>query len=73
MSNVPQLRFYKDECLTKEQENRLQEIWNFLREDNPKWISRNECLCLRNADNFIFVFSVFDGPAFDHIKNLKAR
>ena len=73
MSNVPQLRLYKDECLSKEQETRLQEIWNYLRDDNPKWISRNECLSLRNGDGYIIVFSVFEGLAFDHIKTLKSR
>ena len=73
MAAVPQLRFYKDESLKSNQIDKINEIFNLFRDDNPKYISRNECLSLKNAENFIFVFCVFDGPAFDHLCNLKTR
>jgi len=73
MTTVPKLRLYKDKSLNAEHLERLNEIWNLFREDNPKWILRHECLNLKNADNFIFVFSSFEGAAFEHLRQLKAR
>lgn len=73
MSSGPQLRFYKDESLKANQLDKLAKIYSLFREDNPKYISRNECLSLKAADTFLFVFSNFEGPAFEHLSGLKAR
>lgn len=73
MANVPSLRFYKDESLKPNQIEKLQEIWNLFRDDNPKWISRNEVLNLKSCENTIFVFAAFEGNAFEHLKSNKAR
>ena len=66
----PSLRFYKDESLSKAQLSRMNELWTLFQDDNPKWISRQECLMLKNADNFIFVFAAFEGQAFEFIRGL---
>lgn len=73
MSNVPVLRFYKDENLTNAQLEKLNEILNLFQSDNPKWISRTECLNLKSCENMIFVFAVFEGSAFEHLRTNKAR
>lgn len=73
MSGAPQLRFYKDENIKGNQLEKLNEIYNLFRDDNPKYISRNECVSLKSAENFIFVFSNFEGLAYDHLSALKTR
>lgn len=66
------IKFYKDENLPPNQIEKLNEAWNlyisFFRDDFPKWISRNEILNLRSFENMVFVFTVFEGTAFDHLK-----
>lgn len=69
----PQLRLYRDETLTPANLDKLNELWNVFKDDNSKWISRQECLNLKSVDNLIFVFCVFDGAAFEHVRNLKGR
>lgn len=68
--SAPCLRFYKDENLTKAQLGRLNELWTLFQDDSPKWISRQECLMLKNAENFIFVFPTFEGQAFEFVRAL---
>lgn len=70
---MPLLRLYKDESLNREQLEKLNELWELFREDNPKWITRQECMTLKNVENIIFIFYTFDGPAFNHLKDLKAK
>ncbi|CAF0961216.1 unnamed protein product [Brachionus calyciflorus] len=72
-SSIPQLRFYKDETLNAVNAEKLNELYNLFKDDNTKWISRQECLNLKNAENCIFVFCKFDGAAFEHIRNLNSR
>jgi hypothetical protein len=69
----PQLKLYKDETVTAAHLERLNEIHNLFKEDNPKFISRQECLNMKAAEGFIFVFSEFEGAAFTHIRSLNAR
>lgn len=71
--SVPSLRLYKDENLNRDQLEKLNELWELFREDNPKWITRQECMALRNVENIIFIFFSFDGQAFNHLKDLKAK
>ena len=68
--SAPCLRFFKDENLNKAQTDRMNELWTLFHDDNPKWISRQECLMLKNAENFIFVFAAFEGQAFEYIRTL---
>jgi hypothetical protein len=68
-----QLKLYKDESLSSSHLERLQEIFNLFKEDNPKFMSRQECLNLKQADNFVFVFSEFDGAAFNHVRSINGR
>jgi hypothetical protein len=70
---LPQLKFYKDETTSGAHLERLNELWQLFREDQPKWISRQECLNLKSIDNIIFVFSRFDGNAFEYLRSMKAR
>lgn len=72
-ASIPQVRLYKDESLSQACIEKYKEIMSLFRDDNPKWILRHECMNLKNADNIIFVFSQFDGPAFEHLRSLKAR
>lgn len=71
--SVPLLRFYKDETLGREQLEKLNELWELFRDDNPKWMTRQECMALRSVENIIFIFFNFDGQAFNHLKDLKAK
>lgn len=73
MSNTPTLRFYKDESFSSIQLEKLNEIYQLFKDDHPKWISRNECLNLKTAENNIFVFTLFEGSAFDYLRSIKAR
>lgn len=70
---MPQLKLYKDESLSQLHLERLNELWNLFKDDNPKWLSRQECLNLKNADNMIVVVSLFEGAAFEHLRKLNAR
>ena len=71
---IPQIRFYIDDRLNGQYLDRLNELWSLFKDDNPKWITRQECLNLKtNLDSYLFVFSLFDGPAFEYLKNSKAR
>lgn len=71
--STPLLRLYKDETLSREQLEKLNELWELFREDSPKWITRQECMAMRNVDNIIFIFFAFEGQAFNHLKDLKAK
>lgn len=73
MSSVPLLRLFKDETLSPNQLEKLNEIWEIFRDDAPKWITRQECMTLKNVENCIFIFYAFEGPAFNHLKDLKAK
>ena len=73
MSNTPQLRFYKDESSTPEQLEKLNELYTLFKDDNPKWLSRQECLNLKSSENLIVAFTSFEGAAFEHLKQLKTR
>jgi len=73
MSSTPQLRLYKDESLTSEQLEKINELFNLFKDDNPKWLSRQECLNLKSSENLIVVFNVFEGAAFEHLKKLNSR
>ncbi|RNA05040.1 DNA topoisomerase 2-binding 1 [Brachionus plicatilis] len=68
-----QLRFYKDETLNSKNADKLNELYNLFKDDNTKWISRQECLNLKSGENCIFVFCKFEGAAFEHVKNLNSR
>jgi hypothetical protein len=70
---APQIKLYKDETLNQTQLERLNEIFNLFKEDNPKFLSRQECMNLQQFDSFIFVFTKFDGPAFEYVRNSKGR
>ena len=72
MSNT-QLRFYKDESLSAEQLEKLNELYTLFKDDNPKWLSRQECLNLKNSENLVVAFTSFEGPAFEHLRNLKTK
>jgi hypothetical protein len=52
-SSLPQLKFYKDETISGVHLERLNELWQLFREDQPKWISREEYQNLKSADNHI--------------------
>ena len=71
--STPQLRLYKDESLTSEQLEKINELYALFKDDNPKWLSRQECLNLKNSDTLIVVFNVFEGAAFEHLKKLNTR
>ncbi len=69
-----QVRLYKDESLRTSDLEKLVEIYHLLPKDNAKFITRQECLNFKQqADRFIFVFSEFDGAAFNHIRSLNSR
>jgi hypothetical protein len=71
--SAPAIRLYKDESLTPMQVEKLTEIWNLFREDNFKYLLRHEALSIKSVENTIFVFAVFEGQAFSHLRSLKAR
>jgi hypothetical protein len=73
MSSHPQLRIYKDESLTHEQLEKINELYNLFKDDNPKWLSRQECLNLKSSENLIVAFNVFEGAAFEHLRKLNTR
>ena len=68
-----QLKLYKDESLSASHLNKLNKLWNLFKDSDPKWCSKEECLNLKNADNIIVLFSVFEGVAFKHLRNINAR
>lgn len=67
------LIIYKDNSLEQHHQDKLKELWETFKEDNPKWILKHECLNLKSVDNCIFAFTIFEGPAFEHLKNIQAR
>lgn len=69
----PIIRLYKDENLTSVQMEKLNELFTLFKDDNLKFILRHECLSIKSPENHIFVFAVFDGPAFNHLRGLNAR
>ena len=73
MASFPQLRLYKDESLTQQQLDKLNELYQLFKDDNPKWLSRQECLNLKSSENTIVAFNVFEGAAFEHLRKLNTR
>ena len=74
MANAPKLKLYKDENLSPDKMEMLHELMNLFHEEAPKWISRTECLNVKSSENSsVFVFSKFEGTAFDHLRSLNAR
>lgn len=73
VSTVPLLRLYKDENLKREQLETLSELWELFRDDNPKWVTRQECMVMKNVESIIFIFYAFEGPAFNYLRDLKAK
>ena len=72
----PQLRLYKDESLSEAHVARLGELWTLFKDDNPRWLTRQDVLntiTARNVEQFIFVFSSFEGTSFEHLRALNAR
>lgn len=72
-NSLLQLRFFKDDTLNSTNAEKLNELYNLFKDDNTRWISRQECLNLKSAENCIFVFCKFEGAAFEHVRNLNSR
>ena len=70
-----QIKLYKDETVTGANLDRLNEIHSLFKEEAcVKFVSRQECLNMKStSEGVIFVFGVFEGTAFDYLRQLNAR
>jgi hypothetical protein len=68
-----QLNLYTEESLSQLHLEKLNELWDIFKDENPKWLSKQDCLHFKNANNMIIVLSLFEGETFEHLRKLNPR